>query len=135
MWSSLQKPSHLSDTQGMLSNSISEREGRAGQPCRSWHLPFSSQKPELDSKATMEIITRSLFMVKENAYTCLDLRKWAAGGGGVLLKFCVWRDQHPCFLMTCMCGFIRSSYHLLSTCSVTMLWLYKDKYSKALLPR
>lgn len=30
----------------------------------------------------MEIITRSLFMLKENAYTCLDLRKWAAGGGG-----------------------------------------------------
>lgn len=29
----------------------------------------------------MEIITRSLFMVKENAYTCLDLRKWAGGGG------------------------------------------------------
>lgn len=39
MWSSLKKPSHLSDMQGMPSNSITGREERAGQPCRSWHLP------------------------------------------------------------------------------------------------
>lgn len=33
----------------------------------------------------MEIITRSLFMVKENAYTCIDLRKCVCGGSSEIL--------------------------------------------------